>query len=169
MGYTMRRLLLILPLLVTVSCSSGTTSGILALLTGNWAGVMLSTSPPPPGFSGNITMSITQDEFGFITGIINISDPETNCWIGGILLEGSSITGSRVVLSWVDNSGATVTVDATATNNSISGLYNSTAPSGAEAPEPVPTPLPGGGPTTTPPAAVVCTASSGTFNVNRSG
>lgn len=164
----MRRLLLILPLIVTVSCSSGTTSGILALLTGNWVGTMVSTNDPAARFSGNVTMSITQDEFGFITGIINISDPETNCWIGGILDPTSSITGARVILSWADTSGALVTVDATATNNSINGLYNSTAPSSAAAPAPVPTPLPVPGmPTTTPPAPLVCTASSGTFRVSR--
>lgn len=162
----MRRLLLILPLFVTVSCSSGTTSGILALLTGNWAGKMVSTNDPAARFSGNITMRIEQDDFGFITGIINISDPETNCWIGGILDPTSSITGSRVILSWTDNSGALVTVDATATNNSISGLYNSTAPSGAAAPAPTPLPAPGV-PGTTAPAPLVCTANSGTFNVNR--
>jgi hypothetical protein len=68
-------------------------------------------------------------------------------------------------LSWSDGSGANVSVDATATNNSINGLYNSTAPSGAGAPAPVPTPLPGAPPTTVPPP---CTASSGTFQVNRS-
>ncbi len=166
----MRRLLLILPLFVTVSCSSGTTSGILALLTGNWVGMMVSTNDPSARFSGNVNMSITQDDFGFITGIINISDPETNCWIGGLLDSTSSITGARVILSWSDTSGASVTVDATATNTSINGLYNSTAPSGAAAPAPtpIPTPAPGAPPTTTPAAAAVCTANSGTFRVNRS-
>ncbi len=161
----MRRLLLILPLFLTVSCSSGTTSGILALLTGNWAGVMLSTSAGAPGFSGNVTMSITQDEFGFITGIINISDPETNCWVGGILNPTSSITGARVILSWSDGSGAAVSVDATATNSSINGLYNSTAGSAVTLPT-TPTTAPTI-PATTPAAAGICVANSGTFRVNR--
>ncbi len=165
----MRRLLLILPLFVTVSCSSGTTSGILALLTGNWAGMMVSTNDPSARFSGNVTMSITQDDFGFITGIINISDPETNCWIGGILDPTSSITGARVILSWSDGNGAFVTVDATATNTTINGLYNSTAPSGGTLPT-TPTGTTTTLPTTTPPAPAVCTAgaNSGTFRVNRS-
>lgn len=156
----MRRLLLILPLFVTVSCSSGTTSGILALLTGNWSGLMVSTNDPHARFSGNVSMSITQDDFGFITGLITISDPQTNCWIGGVLDETSSITGARVILSWSDTSGAAVTVDATATNNTIKGLYNSTAPAGAAQPAPV------NGDADAEPAQV-CTANSGTFEVNR--
>ncbi len=162
----MRRLLLVLPLFLTVSCSSGVTSGILALLTGNWLGQMVSTNDPSARFSGNVSMSITQDELGFITGIINISDPETNCWIGGILDAASSITGARVLLSWSDTSGAVVTVDATATNNSINGLYNSTAPSVTTLPTTTTTTPTT--PTTTPAAPAVCTANSGTFRVNRS-
>ncbi len=121
----MRRLLLILPLMLTVSCSSGTSSGIGALLTGSWIGDMISTNDLPTSPSGKITMTISQDIAGKLTGIITISDPETMCWSGGTLDETSSITGSRVTITFTDGGGASVAFDATATSTSIKGLYTS--------------------------------------------
>ncbi len=155
----MRRLLLVLSLFLTVSCSSGTTSGILVLLTGTWSGLMLSTAGVDGNsqFSGIVTMNVTQDDFGRLSGIIVIEDPETLCWAGGIIDETtSSVTGSRLVINFEDGSGAEVTWDATASNNTIAGFYTTTASSIIPPAPPPPAPAP-----------AACPPHSGSLNLSR--
>jgi len=152
----MRRLLLLAPLLLLTSCSSNVSSGFTVFLSGPWIGVLLGAVPPAPGFSGDVTMNLIQDEAGVLSGTAAINDPETTCWAGGeiedpqedevgaVALAGTAaVTGSRVFFQINDVGGATITIDGTATNNSITALYTSS----------------GGN----------CAAHSGTFTARRAG
>lgn len=141
----MRRLLLLAPLLFLTSCSSNVSSGFTVFLSGQWVGQLLGGVPPAPGFSGDVVMNLIQEETGELSGTVGISDPETGCWAGGeiedpqaddlvaVPLAGTNtspgtaaVTGSRVFFQILDNGGATITIDGTATNNRITALYTST-------------------------------------------
>lgn len=155
----MRRLLLIIPLMFALnSCSSSVSSGFTVFLTGLFVGNLFAQTDFPPPFSGDVQLNLVQNDDGTLEGNAIISDPETTCWSGGTVVdpdEGlvpvplaasttnvtSSVTGNRVVFIIEDVGGATITIDGTATNNSITAFYTSE-----------------GGP---------CANHSGTFNANR--
>ena len=161
----MRRLLLLAPLLFLTSCSSNVSSGFTVFLSGQWVGTLLGEGGGqalPPGFSGDVIMNLVQDESGVLSGTATISDPETNCWVGGeindpqedevvaVPLAGTTsspgtaaVTGSRVLFQINGIDGVVVTIDATASNNSINALYTS--------------------------SAGTCPAHSGTFTARRAG
>lgn len=159
----MRRLLLLAPLLLLTSCSSNVSSGFTVFLQGPWHGLLRGDAgAPPQPFSGDVSMNLIQEETGELSGTAAISDPETGCWAGGeitdpqadelaaVPLAGATpspglaaVTGNRVFFQIQDVGGATVTIDGTATNNSINALYTST----------------GGN----------CAAHSGTFTATRAG
>ena len=141
----MRRLLLLAPLLFLTSCSSNVSSGFTVFLTGQWIGELLGGVPPAPGFSGDVNMNLIQEESGELSGTTAINDPETTCWAGGqisdpeaddlvaVPLAGTTnsaataaVTGNRVFFQINDVGGATITIDGTASNNTITALYTST-------------------------------------------
>ena len=138
----MRRLLLIIPLVFALnSCSSSVSSGFTVFLTGLFTGQMLAQTNIPPPFSGIVTLNLIQNEDGTLEGNAIIRDPETTCWAGGNVTDPqeptavplttsatnvtSAVTGNRVVFIIDDVGGATITIDGTATNNSINAIYTS--------------------------------------------
>ena len=149
----MRRLILIAliaPLPFISNCNSNVSSGFTVFLSGTWIGQLLAQTDFPSPFSGDVTMNLIQNEDGTLEGTAIISDPETMCWSGGSIEEPAAnanlvagVTGNRVTFIIQDVSGTTVTIDGTATNNTITALYTSS-----------------GG---------ACEAHSGTFRVTRSG
>ncbi len=157
----MRQLLVLLPILAIAGCSSNVSGGFTVNLTGNWVGEMISTTGANPPFSGKLNMNITQNQDGTLEGLAAIRDPETLCWAGGTITDNgpvavplagvgsgpgsvmiSAVTGNKVTFIIEDEGGATITVDGSATSNTLSAIYTSN----------------GGN----------CEAHSGTFNIVRS-
>lgn len=149
----MRRTLLIVPFIFALnSCSSNVSSGFTVLLTGLWIGQLLAQTNQPPPFSGDVTLNLVQNDDGTLEGTAIIADPETNCWSGGSIAEpaananasvSSAVTGNRVTFIINDLTGGTITIDGTATNNTITAIYTTTSTAGT------------------------CTPHSGTFNASR--
>ena len=124
------------------SCSSGTTASAGPLtIAGTWVGAFLSevlstdvmVNPTGvPRISAQVTLTINQDENNKLTGIANISDPETSCFSGGPF-EGE-ITGSNYNIVITDGFGATITLTGEATINTMRGVYSTTAGGGGRCP-----------------------------------
>ncbi len=131
----MRRFLLIIPLLaLIVSCSSGVSSGFFVVIDGKWVGTLFSNPnlEDPIRYSGNVIMDVTQNETtNSLSGIVSISDPETLCWVGGIIdPTASSVTGSKVIIVIEDNGGATLVIEGDATTSTISAIYTNSGSGG---------------------------------------
>ena len=130
----MRRLVfLFFPLLSIAGCSGDTSTGFNALLDGAWRGHMVSTSDPAQRLNGSVRMNLAQSNAGQLSGTVTVSDPATQCWVGGAINEEASfITGARVVIEFADSGGANVVFDGNATDDAIDALYTSEAgPCGA--------------------------------------
>ena len=120
------------------SCTSGTTSTAAVVplnISGTWLGNFLSEilSLDPDvnpaeveQISAVVTLTINQDEAGVLTGIANISDPETNCFAGGPISAGM-ITGSTYTMTIADGFGSTITLTGEATATTLEGVYSATA------------------------------------------
>jgi hypothetical protein len=97
---------------------------------------------------GTVIMDVTQNETtNSLSGVVSISDPETLCWVGGIIdPTASSVTGNKVLIVISDNGGATITIEGDATTSTISAIYTNSG---------------GGGES--------CMDHSGTFTASRAG
>ena len=131
----MRRFLLIIPLLAMIaSCSSGVSSGYFVAIDGKWNGFLFSNPnlEDPTRYSGIVIMDVTQNETtNSLSGIVSISDPETLCWVGGVIdPTASSVTGNKVTIVIADNGGATLIIEGDATTSTISALYTNSGSGG---------------------------------------
>lgn len=128
------RLILLLTTALTAmtGCSSGGTAsgGNNFGLSGGWTGIIESYRVSGPTgsiqYAGTINLNMVQDVAGNISGLVTVSDHDTHCWSGGEITDGSSLTGNSIIFGWTDQSGATVSAQGTATNNTIQALYTST-------------------------------------------
>ena len=119
------------------SCTSGTTSTAAAVqvnISGTWLGDFLSellstdmdVNPTEAGrISAVVTLTINQDEENKLTGIANISDPETNCFAGGPIT--GEISQSTYTITIDDGFGSDITLTGQATETTLEGVYSATA------------------------------------------
>ena len=116
------------------SCESGTveTAGPTELSSTTYSGtltsVTLSTSDPsinPTGqatITATVTFNLSVDDMGTLTGVVNISDPNTNCFSGGPIT--GTVTGSNINFTITDGIAGPVNFSGTFTGTSLTGSYS---------------------------------------------
>ena len=116
------------------SCESGTVETAGPALppsttySGTLTSVTLSTSDPsinPTGqatITATVTFNFSVSDMGILTGVVNISDTNTNCFSGGPI--SGTVTGSNINFTITDGIAGSVNFSGTFTSTSLTGNYS---------------------------------------------